>query len=78
MCLKGGAIIMRSEKRGGAYRELEQELIEESIDRFIASNRKQSPENDLFKEDPRIAATIAETNARGFSMEEGRYIDLSK
>jgi len=63
---------MKNEKRGGAYRELEQEIIKASIHRFLA-NTKQDPE-----EDPRIAATLAETNAQGFLMEEGRYADIPR
>lgn len=69
---------MNHEKNGGGYRELEKEIIEESINAFKARAAKADMAIDAVDEDPRVTATLRETARAGFSMTKGQYHDVSK
>lgn len=67
-----------TEKNGGGYRELEKEIIEESINAFKARIAEQKTNDQFVDEDPRVVATFREAARVGFSMTEGTYNDTNK
>ena len=67
-----------NEKNGGGYREVEKELIEESIKAYQARKAQAETIFDTVDEDPRVTATFREAARVGFSMAEGQYYDANK
>ncbi len=66
------------EKNGGGYRELEQEIIEKSQIEFVYQKAREDLMNESAVFDQRAYEAIKGTEAAGFSMEKGQYIDLVK
>lgn len=60
----------------GPYRDLEVEIADESIDRFVRENQKNAPVVAPDFSDPRSVRAFREAESAGFSLEEGQYVDL--
>lgn len=65
-----------SEKLTGGYEELEQGIIEESVERFIAKQNSSDIDIVSDEQDPRVVQTVKTAESVGFSMEAGQYINL--
>lgn len=62
----------------GPYKELEGEIIAESIEQFVAkkASRAHVVFEEQFEGDPRSVATEKNAIASGSSLQEGQYFDV--
>lgn len=65
-----------SERYTSGYEKLEEEMIAESVDRFVAQKTESFMDIVSDDQDPRVIASRSMAAAVGFSMEAGQYIDL--
>lgn len=65
-----------SEKLTSGYEQLEAEIIEESIQRYVRQQAVMHMEDVIDDQDPRVVETVRIVESLGFSMEAGQYYDL--
>ncbi|MDO8269746.1 MAG: hypothetical protein Q7T54_03690 [Candidatus Levybacteria bacterium] len=67
-----------SEKLTSGYEELEAEIIEESVQRYVQQQAVMHMEDAIDDQDPRVVETVRIVESLGFSIKAGQYYDLLK
>lgn len=75
---KGEEVFVMSEKLTSGYEELEAEIIEESVQRYVQQQAVMHMEDAIDDQDPRVVETVRIVESLGFSIKAGQYYDLLK